>query len=102
MGSRDPSRCLWGWTLGDLLGAEALEAADPPGACGLASVRVLLLLVVPAQGGLQAGSGNTLPASPHRDPKAKGGRKASRAPPVPPDPRGPRALPETTVPKAAP
>ena len=33
MGSRDPSRCLWGWTLGDLLGAEALEAADPPGAC---------------------------------------------------------------------
>lgn len=37
-----------------------------------------------------------------RDPKAKGGRRASRAPPVPPDPRGPRALPETTVPKAAP
>ena len=68
-----------------------------PGAWPRSGLRVL-----PALGGLQASSGNTLPACPHRAPKAKEGRRASQAPLVPLDPRGPRALLEMTVPKAAP
>lgn len=106
MGPQDPLRCPRGQTHGDLPGAGALEAADPPGAgawgLGPGAWPRSGLRVVPALGGLQASSGNPLPTSPHRAPKAKGGRRASQAPPVPLDPPGPRALPETTVPKAAP
>ena len=98
MWPRDPLWCPRGRTRGDLPEAGALKAADPqgPGAWPRSG-----LCVVPALGGLQASSGNMLPACPHRAPKAKEGRRASQAPLVPLDPQGPRALLEMTVPKAA-